>query len=247
MRAERILILGGTGEARGLAQALIDEGFPVVTSLAGVTASPHLPIGDVRRGGFGGETGLVKYISHENIRAIVDATHPYATQISRHAHAAAQATGIPYLRLERPPWRAEAADRWIDVASVADAVAALPSGARPFVTIGRKEIAPFFARADLKGVARMIEQPGVAVPLGWALIQARPPFSLESEIQLLDAHRITHVVAKNSGGGLTRAKLVAARERKIPVMMVARPHKPSAPSFSTAEALASALRQMLSP
>lgn len=247
MRAERILILGGTGEARGLAQELIDEGFPVVTSLAGVTASPHLPIGDVRRGGFGGKTGLVKYISDENIRAIADATHPYAAQISRHAHAAAQATGIPYLRLERPPWLAEATDRWIDVASVADAMAALPSGARPFVTIGRKEIAPFFARADLEGVVRMIEAPGVAVPPGWALIQARPPFSLESEIRLIEQHRITHLVAKNSGGEATWAKLIAAREKHIPVVMVARPDKPVASSFATAETLALALRRMLSP
>ncbi len=247
MPAERILILGGTGEALGLAQALTDEGFHTVISLAGVTASPHLPVGEVRRGGFGGEAGLAEYVRHENTRAILDATHPFAAQISRHAHGAAQATGIPYLRLERPPWRPEAVDRWIEVANIVGAIAALPEGARPLVTIGRKEIAPFFARTDLAGVARMIEAPGVSVPAGWTLIQARPPFDLESEIRLLDKHDITHVVAKNSGGELTRAKLVAARERKIPVVLVARPNKPEAQSFSTVEALLPELLRMLSP
>jgi len=247
MRAERILILGGTGEARGLAQALIDEGFSVVTSLAGVTTSPHLPAGEVRRGGFGGEAGLVEYIGHDSIRAVVDATHPYAAQISRHAHEAAQTAKVPYLRLERPPWRAETGDRWIEVASIADAVAALPSGARPFVTIGRKEISRFFARTDLAGVARMIEDPDVSPPPGWTIVQARPPFDIQAEIKLLQAHHITHLVTKNSGGELTRTKLLAAREGKIPVVIIARPPKPSAPSHSTVEALLPALRQMLSP
>ncbi len=247
MRADRILILGGTGEARDVAQALIGEGFHTVTSLAGVTALPHLPVGEVRQGGFGGQAGLAEYIGHENIRAIVDASHPFAAQISRHAHGAGRTTGVPYLRIERPPWRSETSDCWIDAGSIADAVAALPSGARAFVTIGRKEIAAFFARADLQGVARMIESPGVAVPPGWTLIQARPPFDRSAEGKLLDHHRITHVVAKNSGGQLTYAKLVAARERKIPVVMVARPLKPVAPSFATAEALIPALRRMLSP
>lgn len=247
MPAERILILGGTGEARALAQALIDAGFSTVTSLAGVTASPHLPVGEVRLGGFGGETGLVEYVRSENMRAIVDATHPFATQISRQAHAAALAENIPYLRMERPPWSAESADRWVQVANIADAVAALPGDTRPFVTIGRKEIKRFFSRPDLQGVARMIEAPDVAVPPDWILIQARPPFDIEAEIQLLEAHRITHLVSKNAGGELTRAKLVAAREKNIPVVMVARPPKPMAPSFATIEALIPALRRMLSP
>jgi precorrin-6A/cobalt-precorrin-6A reductase len=189
----------------------------------------------------------VEYIRHDGIRAIVDATHPFAAQISRHAHGAAQTTRIIYLRLERPPWRAMASDRWVDVANSTEAVAVLPSGARPFVTIGRKDIAAFFARSDLAGVVRMIETPGVAVPRGWMLIQARPPFDKETEVQLLDRHHITHVVAKNSGGELTRAKLVAARERNIPVVMVRRPEKPVAPSFSTIEALIPELHRMLSP
>lgn len=246
MPSERVLVLGGTSEGLDVAKALADAGFHTVTSLAGVTASPHLPAGEVRRGGFGGEEGLAGYAQAENLCAIIDATHPYAVQISRHAHGAAQKAKLPYLRLERAQWRAEPADRWIEVASVSGAVAALPRSARPFVTIGRKEVAPFFSRSDLQGVVRMIEAPGVAIPGGWTLIQARPPFSLDDEVRLLEHHGITHLVSKNSGGELTRAKIIAARERKIPVVMVVRPDKP-APSYSSAHALISALRQLLSP
>ncbi|MGH6854622.1 MAG: cobalt-precorrin-6A reductase [Aestuariivirga sp.] len=246
MAGERILILGGTGEARGLAGALIDEGFHAVTSLAGVTLSPRLPAGEVRRGGFGGEGGLADYVKREDIRAILDATHPYAAQMSRHAHWAAQAMGVPYLRLERAPWQPAISDCWIHVASIADAVAALPGGARAFVTIGRKEIAAFFARPDLEGVARMIEPPVEIIPPRWTLLLERPPFSLDHELGLIDRYRITHLVSKNAGGEDTRAKLLAARERKIPVIMVARPVKPEAPPFSSVEALIPALRRMLS-
>ena len=247
MPGDRILILGGTGEARRLARGLIDQGFAVVTSLAGVTSAPLLPAGQLRRGGFGGEAGLADYVKRENIHAIIDATHPFAVQISRHGHGAAHLLGIAYCRLERPPWVAETADNWIEVAGLAEAVAVLPVGARPLLTIGRKEAARFFARADLRGVARMIEAPGIVMPRHWTLILARPPFSLENEIRLIDSHHISHVVTKNSGGDDTRAKLVAARERNIPVVMVARPVKPEGPAFSTVEALIPALRRMLSP
>ncbi len=246
MRPERILILGGTNEAVELARTLTEAGFNALTSLAGVTAAPHLPVGEVRRGGFGGEEGLAEYARDRNLRAIIDATHPYAAQISRHAYEAAQRTKLPYLRLERTQWRAEPGDHWIEVASVADAVAALPHSAKSFVTIGRKEVALFFARPDLHGVVRMIEAPRVPVPAGWTLIRARPPFSLDEEVGLLVHHGITHLVSKNSGGEFTRAKIIAARERNIPVVMVARPDKPT-PSFSSPGDLVAALRQLLSP
>ena len=246
MPSERVLLLGGTNEAHDVAKALINAGFRPLSSLAGVTASPHMPVGEVRRGGFGGEEGLAQYVNRENLGAIIDATHPYAAQISRHAHGAAQRAKVPYLRLERTQWRTEPGDRWVEVAGVADAVAALPRNARVFVTIGGKEVAAFFARPDLQGAARMIEAPSVSVPARWTLIQARPPFSLDDEIRLLEHHGITHLVSKNSGGELTRAKIIAARERNIPVVMVVRPVKP-APSFSSAGDLIAALRQLLSP
>ncbi|HEY5597626.1 MAG TPA: cobalt-precorrin-6A reductase [Kiloniellales bacterium] len=228
MPGKRILILGGTGEARALAGRLIDAGQDVVTSLAGVTQAPHLPKGEVRRGGFGGPQGLAAYLRDGGFEILIDATHPFAAQISRHAAEAAKACGLPIYRLERPAWVAEEGDHWIGVPNIAAAVAALPADARVFLTIGRKEVAPFLARADLTGVMRMIEAPEKAPPPRWHLILARPPFTIAGERELMAANRITHVVSKNAGGEETRAKLIAARETKIPVVMIARPAKPAA-------------------
>jgi precorrin-6A/cobalt-precorrin-6A reductase len=243
MPGERILILGGTTEARGLANRLIDAGCDVVTSLAGVTQAPHLPKGEVRRGGFGGASGLAAYLRAGGFGALIDATHPFAAQISRHAAAAAKACDLAFYRLERPAWVAEEGDRWIGVASVAAAAAVLPAGARVFLTIGRKEVAPFLARADLTGIMRMIEAPDEMPPPQWRLVLARPPFAAAGERELMSQGRITHAVSKNAGGAETRAKLVAARELKIPVVMIARPQKPEAISLASAE---DALR-LLSP
>ncbi len=243
MPGERILILGGTAEARDLANRLADAGHGVVTSLAGVTQAPQLPKGEVRRGGFGGSEGLAAYLRPGGFSAVVDATHPFAVQISRHAAAAAKACGLPLYRLERPAWVADAGDRWIGVASIAAAVAALPKGARVFLTVGRKEVVPFLARADLTGIMRMIEAPEDVPPPQWRLILARPPFAVAGERELMTQNRITHVVSKNAGGEATRAKLLAAREIKIPVVMVERPEKPAPLSLSSVD---EALR-LLSP
>jgi precorrin-6A/cobalt-precorrin-6A reductase len=248
MAASRILLLGGTGEARDLASLLAECGMEVVTSLAGATRQPLLPaVGEVRRGGFGGEDGLAGYIRDARIAAIVDATHPFAAQMSRQACAVAARLKIPCLRLERPAWSAEPGDTWIAAASAEAAAALLPPGARVFLTIGRKNLAVFFARVDIGGIARMIEPPTIAMPPGWSLILARPPFAIAEEDRTLDTHNISHLVSKNAGGEAGRAKLVAAHERKIPVVMLARPQKPVTPSFWPAEALVPALRRMLSP
>ncbi len=236
MPGKRILILGGTGEARALANRLIDAGHGVVTSLAGVTQAPHLPEGEVRRGGFGGAQGLAAYLRDGGFKILIDATHPFAAQMSRHAAGAAKACGLPLYRLERPAWAAEEGDRWIGAATVAAAVALLPAGARVFLTIGRKEAGAFLARADLHGIMRMIEAPTEELPPRWNLILARPPFTVAGERELLTANRITHVVSKNAGGQATRAKLIAARETKIPVVMIARPAKPAAVIMASVDA-----------
>lgn len=243
-----MLILGGTSEARGLAGALAGRGLDVVTSLAGVTAGPALPPGRTRRGGFGGVEGLTAYLAEANIGLVADATHPFAAVISRHASEAAAARGIPYLRLERPGWTAGPGDRWLEVADVAGAVAALPAGATALVTIGRKELAEFAGRGDVRVVARAIQPPGFALPAGWKLVLARPPFTLEAELALMRGEGVSVVVAKNSGGEATRAKLVAARTLGLPVIMVARPAKPVAETAVTveemAERVAGSLRKM---
>ena len=241
MPRKRILILGGTSDARKLAVELIAAGHETVTSLAGVTHAPVVPDGEVRVGGFGGEEGLYAYLKSGNFAALADATHPFAAQISQHGFSAALRAGIPYLRLEREPWVLTRGDHWIGVPTIAGALAALPSGACVMLTIGRKEIAPFLARGDISGVARMIEKSPLPMPPHWHLILARAPFSLDDERDLLTKHRITHLVTKNAGGAQTEAKLLAARALNLPVIMIARPAKPKGQTFASTSALVAAL------
>lgn len=241
----RVLIFGGTGEARELAALLVGRGYDVITSLAGVTGEPRLPDGTVMTGGFGGAKGIAAFVARENIAAIIDATHPFAARISQHAHSAALDRNIPYLRLERPAWAPQAGDRWIEVASIEKAVAAIPQDSRVMLTVGRKEAAAFLARADLAGVVRMIEAPSGSIPPRWTLIRERPPFTVDGERALMHKHRITMLVTKNSGGEQTHAKLIAARETTIPVVIVARPHKLAAAVFADSQSLAAALYMLL--
>lgn len=247
MPPKRILVLGGTADARHLAEALLAAGYHSISSLAGVTTEPRLPPGEVRVGGFGGVAGLAAYLKREAIAAVVDASHPFALRISHHAVAAARVAGIACLRCERPPWPAQADDRWIEVSGLDRAVAALPASARPFVTVGRKEIGRFFARADLKGVARMIEPPSEAVPPGWTLLLERPPFAEQAELALMREHRISHLVSKNAGGEAARAKIAAARVLRLPVIMVARPAKPAATVVASPAELLRCLAAAVSP
>jgi precorrin-6A/cobalt-precorrin-6A reductase len=239
---KRILLLGGTTEARDLAGLLLQEGFHPITSFAGVTTSPKQPLGEVRIGGFGGVGGLARYCSDATIAAIVDATHPFAGQISRHAAEVAHTLRLPIVRLERPGWTEGQGDRWRRVADIVSAVSTVPEGARVFLTIGRKEASAFFERLGISGVARMIESPPEPVPPNWKLILARPPFTLADECALMKAERIDCVVCKDAGGDGTRAKLDAARELYIPVIMVARPAKPKVPTVETPEAVGALLR-----
>jgi precorrin-6A/cobalt-precorrin-6A reductase len=242
-----VLILGGTGEARRLAAELLEAGFEPLTSLAGVTTAPALAAGETRSGGFGGAEGLAAFLQAERFAAVVDASHPFAARISRHAAIAADSAAVPLLRLAREPWLARAGDLWIPVPDAAAAAAALPPGARAFVTIGRKEIAAFFDRADVFGLARMIEAPACPVPENWILLLQRPPFSVDAEAKLIASHSVSHLVTKNAGGHETEAKLTAARQAGIPVIMVERPLKPDVPSFTTSGELIAVLRGMLSP
>ncbi len=220
---KHILILGGTGEARRLAPLLLEAGYKVTTSLAGVTREPLLPRGELRIGGFGGVDGLVEYVRGEKIVAIVDATHPFAEQITRHGFEAANQEKITYVRLERRPWKPLAREHWRLVADVDSAVKALKTDTRAFVTIGRKELPKFAARDDLTILARSIEPPEMELPENWKFIQGRPPFTVYDEAELMRAHEINVLVTKNSGGKAVSAKLQAARELGIAIMMIERP------------------------
>jgi precorrin-6A/cobalt-precorrin-6A reductase len=230
----KILILAGTNDARLLANKLVSQGFDVTSSFAGVTENPVLPDGKIRVGGFGGVAGLRDYLIAETINILVDATHPFAAIISDHAAQAAP----DVLRLQRAAWIPLKSDRWINVADTAAAVVALPLEARVMLTIGRKEVEAFTSRPDLSGIARMIEPPAQLLSARWHLILERPPFDPESETAMLRNHQITHLVSKNAGGRTTVAKLEAARKLGLPVVMIARPHKPEVSIFTSIDAIA---------
>ncbi|WP_421695222.1 cobalt-precorrin-6A reductase [Aestuariivirga sp.] len=247
MQTNRVLILGGTGDARGIAAELVGAGRDVITSLAGVTEQPLWPAGEVRRGGFGGVEGLRQFLVEEGIALVIDATHPFAARMSAQAVEACAGENVPLLRFERPAWKVEAGDRWISASSIGEAALLLPPNARVFLTIGRTELAQFFARSDLSGVARMIEPPPMDVPPQWEVLRQRPPFAEASEAELLVRHGISHVVSKNAGGDATEAKLTAARRLGLQVVMIGRPAKPAAPRFSARADLIRHVERLLSP
>jgi precorrin-6A/cobalt-precorrin-6A reductase len=238
---ERILVLGGTAEARELATALHEKGIAVTTSLAGVTRDPLLPSGKVRSGGFGGAEGLQGWVTQNAMDCIVDATHPFAARISRHAHEAATNSGIPLFRLERPAWQPGAADRWTEAEDLPSAAAQCASGARVMLTTGRRGLESFFTRLDLCGVVRMVEPPDTALPQGWSLLLDRPPYGLPGESALFTRESITVLVTKNAGGAATAAKLQAARQLQIEVLMIRRPAKPDCSCFPTVTTLLAGL------
>jgi precorrin-6A/cobalt-precorrin-6A reductase len=225
-----VLLLAGTEEARALAgQLRALSGIRVTASLAGATRTPS-PLGvPTRTGGFGGSEGLARYLRDAEVAALIDATHPFARQMAANAAQACAATGVPRLKLLRPAWGIERG--WTVVSDIAAAAKALPAGARAFLTTGSKETAPFAARLDVSFVLRVIE-PVVGLPPHIRQIVARPPFALEAERALMVAESVTHLVTKNAGGS-GRAKLDAAREQQIPVVMIERPAPPNGPVAAT--------------
>ncbi|MBL8895677.1 MAG: cobalt-precorrin-6A reductase [Rhizobiales bacterium] len=242
MQPKRFLVFGGTSEARLLADRLVDEGFGVVTALAGVTKAPMLPKGEVHRGRFGGVDGIIAYANEMGFDAIIDATHPFAAKISKNIAEAEKRLARPSFRLEREAWRPQAGDEWIEVPSIETAARAVPQTARVFLTLGQRGLEPFLARSDLSGVIRVIEPIEQSLPAPWRSVQQRPPYLLAEERSLFENERFTILVTKNSGGAATTAKLIAARERKIPVVMIARPDKPAMRSFSNVATLVEALK-----
>ena len=219
----KILILGGTTEARELADRLVALGHQVTTSLAGRTQRPAIPAGDLRVGKFGGIPGLVGYLRAVGVDRLVDATHPYAGLISINAVAASQQSGVPLVRFMRPAWIEPAGAGWKQVDNIEATAAALPSGATALVTTGHEGIETLLARDDCRFVVRVIEEPEIAMPRHARLILSRPPYGIEDEMALFRREGITHLVTKNSGGAATAAKLEAAREVGAQVVMIARP------------------------
>lgn len=223
------MILGGTGEAVELAaKVAATPGITAISSLAGRTRQATTASGSTRVGGFGGVTGLIDYLRQQRIDLSIDATHPFADGISGNAAAAATAVGIPHLQLVRPAWEPTQGDRWLDVASHEAAAGILPSLAeRIFLSIGRQELEKYAHLRDLWFLMRAIDRPLPDAPMPpGAFLAERGPFSVDSERVLLQDYRIGAIVSKNSGGNATYAKIIAARELGIPVVMVRRPPMP---------------------
>jgi precorrin-6A/cobalt-precorrin-6A reductase len=244
MRA-RVLLLGGTGEAATLAR-LVQERLPDVdltSSLAGRTREPSLPPGDLRIGGFGGIDGLTQYLEQNAVTLLVNATHPFASQMSSHALAAHRRSDVPLLRLMRPAWHKQAGDTWIKAAH-ATAAAGICRwlGKRVLLALGSQEIRYFANLPRAHFLVRMVDAPEAPLPLvNHQVLTARGPFTLADERRLMLEHDIDLVVAKNSGGTATVTKIEAARELGVPVVMIDRPEIALHPGCETVATVEEAL------
>jgi precorrin-6A/cobalt-precorrin-6A reductase len=233
----RVLILGGTGEGAQLAARLSERvDLTVISSLAGRVSEPKLPKGQVRVGGFGGLDGLASYLVNEEIKVVVDATHPFAAKISQNAELACSRTVLPFIALLRPAWRKLAGDRWYEVPDFESAAEFVDKKmGRVFLSIGRQELGSFSECSNAWFLIRAIEEPTESLPPHRRVLLRRGPFEFNEELQLLRDHSINCLVSKNSGGLATYTKIEAARSLDIPVVMIDRPIKHTVQAVETIE------------
>jgi len=223
----RALILGGIADASLLAAEIPRAGIDAVYSYGGRTRAPADQPLPIRIGGFGGVSGLAGYIRSEGITHVIDATHPFAAEMSRNAVQACAETGTPLIALERAPWTKIPDDKWIEVGDVAGAAAALPEpAAKVFLAIGRQHIASFAARPQHAYTLRFVDPPEAPLPFAADVIVSRGPFTLDGELEMMRTRGIDWIVARNSGGNGARAKIDAARLLGLPVIMISRPKLP---------------------
>lgn len=245
----RILILGGTQEGFELAEQLAEmAGVEIISSLAGRTREPRTPKGQVRTGGFGGADGLARYLREERITHLINATHPFAENISANAIAATEAAGVPLMRLLRPAWNARHDDRWVTARHAAEAAELCRrEGGRVFLTLGSGEIDAFAGIHNAHFLVRMVDAPEELPLRDYRTIVARGPFSLQDELRLLAEHHIGLIVAKNSGGEATYAKIEAARRMGLSVIMIERPAvalDPRSPTVATVADVVAWVREL---
>jgi len=225
---QKILILGGTREAAELAEHLVGEGHDVTTSLAGRTREPEPIAGLLRTGGFSSDTtsgaeGMAQYLAENAFDRLIDATHPFATTISRNAAEAARQTGIEFEVRSRKPWQKLNGDHWIEVPDIEAAIDAVPDGARVLLALGSQHIAPFARRKDVFFLVRMVDPPPTPLDLeNCRLLIGKPSRDPDEEATTLQHHKISHIVCRNSGGEGAYAKIVAARDLGLTVIMINR-------------------------
>ena len=223
-----VLVLGGTAEARALALELQARGVSFLSSLAGRVTRPRLPVGEVRVGGFGGVDGLAEFLVDHAVAAVVDATHPFAATMTSHAARACARTRTPLVRLARPGWAEHPdASSWTWVTTHDEARAAAEAlGSRPFLTTGRQTLEHYASWTDRDVLVRVVEPLETAPPARWTVVEDRGPYVVEGELELLRTHRVDVLLTKDSGGSYTSAKLTAAHELGVPVVVVQRPAPP---------------------
>jgi precorrin-6A/cobalt-precorrin-6A reductase len=223
-----ILILGGTTEASALAQAVAERGFGAVFSYAGRVGTPKAQPLPIRVGGFGGAKGLAAYLRGNAITHVIDATHPFAARMSSNAVRACAETDVALAAFSRPAWQPVKGDQWRHVADIDAAIAALDGAPkRVFLALGRMHLAGFAAQPQHRYLLRLVDDPGAKPLANCDVVVARGPFSCKGDMALMQQYDIQLVVSKNSGGTGARAKLDAARDLGLPVLMIDRPVLPA--------------------
>ncbi|MWB79584.1 cobalt-precorrin-6A reductase [Pseudooceanicola sp. 216_PA32_1] len=233
-----ILVLAGTAEGRAVASALAAEGADAMASLAGVTRAPLRPEGRLRIGGFGGDAGFRSFLRDHAVRAVLDATHPFAARVSARTARICAEMALPHAILDRPAWQPGPGDRWSGVASPEALEGVIPAEARVFLAVGRQDLPRYAALRRNPVVIRAIEP--VAAP-GFPraeMLTSRPPWEVAEDLALLRDRRIDWIVTKNAGGQGASAKLEAARILGLPVAMIARPPLPQGASVLSSVAAA---------
>ncbi len=229
-RAPKILLLGGTADAMRMAGALAQAGLAAIYSVAGRTEAPNLPALPHRRGGFGGTEGLTAYLKAEQITHVIDATHPFAAQMSRNAATACADLSLPLIALERAPWAPIAGDNWRFFNDIPSMAAALPTEkTRVFLAIGRQNLADFARAPQHQYLLRLVDAPSDLPLPRCEVVISKGPFTLAGDLALMRAHHTALVIAKNAGGEAARAKLDAARTLGLPVWLADRPQIPQRP------------------
>lgn len=231
-----LLLLAGTGEAKHIAWGLADTNIKVVASLAGATRSPDpLPV-TTRIGGFGGDDGFCTYLREFSISAVLDATHPFAARISNRTARICFDLGLPYAQIVRPVWEPTNGDNWTRITKPCEAKNHIPNGSTVFIATGRQTLSEYQNLSGRRILVRMIDPPNMPLPFeGGEFVIGRPPFTQASEVKLFCSLGVTHLVSKNAGGQGGRAKLDAARELGLPVLLLDRPQTPDAQQLETVQ------------